>query len=868
MSPIRLPTRLQHKLLAPFLGAMLVFALGLHFIWLPARLADVQAEFLLNQTSRLAVMKPALTGMLLSTDLVQVHTLLAQTAQDIPQWVDIQLEDAHGRRLYPVEELRSIDTQEVIWLETALSYQNVPLGRLRVAIDPAEAIRSEIHRIWILERVVLAIALVTTGFFLWLQNFLLVRPLQQLALAATRMADNDFSVALPTLREDEMGQLIRAFDTMRKHRQTAETALLEATQRSQAAQAQAESTKNLLHEAISHVALGFTVYDAQDRLVLCNEAYRAIYETSRDLLVPGATFEDIVRQGAMRGQYPAAQGRIEEWVRERVQLHQSANGDIIEQQLDDGRWLMITEFRTPSGYIAGNRVDITVLKQTVRALAESEQRWELAVSGANDGIWDWNPQTNDVFFSERWKSMLGYRGDEIGNRVDEWTSRVHPDDLEHTMEELQRHLRGETDFYQCEHRLRRKDGSYIWILDRGRALIDANGKAVRVSGSHSDVTERRAVEEREREHAGQLKAIFALSPDGFVSFDQERQVKYASPAFMQMTGLSESSVVGLDEGAFSEQLVRLCKAPSLFPGMPTLRTTSSQGAIEGNPPEGMDSPSTKNAFELQASQRVIQVQLRLSNADTVSQILYFRDITHQVEVDRMKSEFLSTAAHELRTPMSSIFGFSELLLSCEFAEDERREYLQIIHRQTGLMVTILNELLDLARIEARRGKDFNLADIELHELAREVIENYKTPENRLAPRQHGDARACWVRADRGKLAQAIGNVLSNAYKYSAPGGEVSIELVAAHSPERDGFVGLSIVDQGIGMTPDQQKRIFERFYRADASGKVPGTGLGMSIVKEIIDLHRGQIDVQSKFGSGTAVTMWIPSAQPPTTALQ
>ena len=862
MSRTKLFTRLQHKLLAPFLGAMLVFALGLHFIWLPARLAEVREDFRSSQEGMLKVMKPALTGMLLSDDLVQVHALLAQTAREIPQWVDIELKDVHNRRLYPLEASAPASASGAIWLEVELNYRNLALGHLRIAIDPADAASAEMHRIWLLEGVLLAIVLITTGFFLWLQNLLLVRPLRQLSLAAGRMAEDDFSVALPLRREDEMGQLIRAFDAMRNQRKTTELALLEATQHSQAAHAQAESVKNLLHEAISHVALGFTIYDQQDRLVLCNEAYRTIYETSRDLMVPGATFEDIVRQGAQRGQYPAAQGDIDAWVRARVQQHQSANGEIIEQQLDDGRWLMITEFRTPSGYIAGNRVDITVLKQTARALAESEQRWELAVSGANDGIWDWNPQTNDVFFSERWKSMLGYRGDEIGNRVDEWISRMHPDDLEHTMEELQRHLRGETDFYQCEHRLRCKDGSYIWILDRGRALIDANGKAVRMSGSHSDVTERRAVDEREREHAGQLNAIFALSPDGFVSFDRERQVKYASPAFMEMTGLSESSVVGLDEVAFSEQLVRLCKAPSLFPGMSALRTTSSQGAVQGNPPDGMDSPSTKNAFELRASQRVIQVQLRLSSADTVSQILYFRDVTHQVEVDRMKSEFLSTAAHELRTPMSSIFGFSELLLSFDFPENERLEYLNIIHRQTGLMVTILNELLDLARIEARRGKDFQIADIELHELTHEVIENYKTPENRAVPQHQGNVGACWIRGDRGKLAQAIGNVLSNAYKYSPEGGDVTVQLVEAHNHEHAGFVGLRIIDDGIGMTPEQQACIFERFYRADASGKIPGTGLGMSIVKEIIELHGGQIDVQSRFGTGTVVTMWIPSAQP------
>jgi PAS domain S-box-containing protein len=129
---------------------------------------------------------------------------------------------------------------------------------------------------------------------------------------------------------------------------------------------QAEFTANkasrLLDEAIRSVPEGFTIYDEDDRLVLCNEAYLNIYSTSRDLIVPGATFEDIVRQGAERGQYLAALGRIEDWVRERVAKHQSADGTLLEQQLDDGRWLLIIEYRTPSGFIVGNRIDITARK--------------------------------------------------------------------------------------------------------------------------------------------------------------------------------------------------------------------------------------------------------------------------------------------------------------------------------------------------------------------------------------------------------------------------------------------------------------------------------------------------------------------------
>jgi nitrogen fixation negative regulator NifL len=123
----------------------------------------------------------------------------------------------------------------------------------------------------------------------------------------------------------------------------------------------------LLEESISSLDEGFTIFDENDRLVMCNEAYRSIYQTSRDLIVPGASFEEMVRKGAERGQYKEALGRIDEWVKERVRRHQSADGTPMEQILDDGRCLLIVEYRTPSGFIVGNRIDITE-----RKLAEAE----------------------------------------------------------------------------------------------------------------------------------------------------------------------------------------------------------------------------------------------------------------------------------------------------------------------------------------------------------------------------------------------------------------------------------------------------------------------------------------------------------------
>ena len=204
----------------------------------------------------------------------------------------------------------------------------------------------------------------------------------------------------------------------------------------------------------------------------------------------------------------------------------------------------------------------------------------------------------------------------------------------------------------------------------------------------------------------QLDAIFSLSPDGFVSFDHDRHVKYISPTFIRMTGLTEVDVLGLSEYDFSQRLALLCVQHSRFPGMAELRSAQSgSAAASANAGESGHRQFIEMAG---AGKRVLEVGIRVSDSGKVSQILYLRDVTHETEVDRMKSEFLSTAAHELRTPMASIFGYSELMLAEDFPKEERHEFLGIIYRQSELMIAIINELLDLVRIEERRVKKYNI----------------------------------------------------------------------------------------------------------------------------------------------------------------
>ena len=138
---------------------------------------------------------------------------------------------------------------------------------------------------------------------------------------------------------------------------------------------------DMLLEAVESVSEGFVIYDQNDCFITCNEAYRQLYKTSADLFVKGNSFSNIIRTGVERGQYSAAAGNEEEWVAERVRLHQNPDGGILQQRLDNGTWLQIIEHKTKSGYIVGNRVDITALKRGEAELRKVQESLEEQVLG-------------------------------------------------------------------------------------------------------------------------------------------------------------------------------------------------------------------------------------------------------------------------------------------------------------------------------------------------------------------------------------------------------------------------------------------------------------------------------------------------------
>ncbi|MDK2122784.1 PAS domain S-box protein [Parachitinimonas caeni] len=339
----------------------------------------------------------------------------------------------------------------------------------------------------------------------------------------------------------------------------------------------------------------------------------------------------------------------------------------------------------------------------------------------------------------------------------------------------------------------------------------------------------------------ELSAIFTLSPDGFVACNERDEWTYANPAFHRITGLERKD--GASRNDLEAGLRSLCHQAANYASLATLL------------PEGNDELELAIP-ELCVVQRSVRT-MQHSDGSNAGFVLYLRDVTREREVERMKSEFLSTAAHELRTPMASIFGFSQLLLVRKYDEARQRELLERIHRQSGLLSQMVNELLDLARIEARAGTDFAWSEVSLADVVRTTVDNFLPDGNARPTLVDYPSQPIRVRVDEEKFSRALTNVIANAHKYSPDGGEVRINFIAQQDDGQRPLVGIEVRDQGIGMTPEQLSRICERFYRANPAGPIPGTGLGMSLVKEIMGLLGGSLALASTPGQGTTVTLWL-----------
>ncbi|MFC0188641.1 ATP-binding protein [Fictibacillus aquaticus] len=279
-----------------------------------------------------------------------------------------------------------------------------------------------------------------------------------------------------------------------------------------------------------------------------------------------------------------------------------------------------------------------------------------------------------------------------------------------------------------------------------------------------------------------------------------------------------------------------------------------------NAVHGKNNEGSSFIFEVNSKDtKIIQIysEYLASNEEQRGTVLVYRDITKQYEVDRMKSEFVTTVSHELRTPLSSVLGFTELMLTRELKPERQKKYLTTIHQEAYRLTALINDFLDVQKMESGRltyDKKYHtivpiiedVIDIQRVNAARHTFSiNLKT--DRLT-----------IYGDRDKLSQIFMNLISNAVKYSPEGGNIIVNI---YDDEKHLFV--DIEDEGLGIPNEAISSLFEKFYRVDNSDrrKIGGTGLGLAIVMEIVKSHNGSISVQSLLGKGSTFTVAFPTVE-------
>lgn len=612
---------------------------------------------------------------------------------------------------------------------------------------------------------------------------------------------------------------------------------------------EAMAARERLLTAVEAMPDAFAMFDAEDRLTLCNRRYRELYALSGAAIAPGATFEEILRAGLAAGQHPEAAGREEAWLKARLAMHRAEFCEV-EERLADGRWIRVIERAAPDGGKVGMCVDVTRARQ-------SEHRLASILRGSNAGAWAWNVATGEVIVDERWASMLGWTVEDLAPfSMDTWSARVHPDDIGRASACLEAHVRGETETYECEVRMRHRDGRWVWIMDRGRLTSrTADGQPEWCYGVHLDITQLKLAEARLAESRRQMRAVVDALPDGVVIVDvASRRIVDFNPA--------APATLGCDAGWLQGRLLdEICGNPDAPPMAHRLAAalSDSPSAFETvlRRRDGRTFPAEVRAVALSQGPGARLLTVMRDISDQRRQTEDLRDARDQAEAaNAAKSRFLAAMSHEIRTPMNGVLGMAEALE--RRLDDEDLKRLAGAIRSSGeTLLTILNDILDFSKIEAGR-LELERAPFSLVELAQriEAAHGFAAAQKgvRLTVTAAPDAGRRRI-GDAVRVLQIMHNLVGNAVKFTASG---VVEMTIDAPVRRP--VRIRVSDSGVGMSPEQLNRLFEPFMQAEASTtrRFGGTGLGMSIVKSLTGLMGGTVAVESREGEGTTVEVFLP----------
>ena len=486
------------------------------------------------------------------------------------------------------------------------------------------------------------------------------------------------------------------------------------------------------------------------------------------------------------------------------------------------------------------------------AVAKSEERLNAVMHVTREAIWDWHVPSGHMVHNRQWYDMLGLQEGEIADTLDAFAALIHPDEKPLVMQRMDALLHGERDSYQSEHRMVGKLDT-IWVQDRGGVVErDEQGHPVRVVGSFGDITGRRRTEAELRQSHDEWQRTFDAMEDLVFITDDQHNVLRINKATSTVLGITEDQAKSIPCYAL------VCghdKPPENCPHRQTMKDHGTHRLdirVErlGQHFQVTTSPILDAEGNCMATVHVAH--------DISERIRYEHELEEARRVadaaNRAKSEFLSNMSHEILTPMNGVLGMAQLLVMPEIQDDKRIQYAQTILHSGRTLQSLLNDILDLSKVEAGKLKLESIAfavDTLIGDKCALFAESANAKGLQLDSTWHGPAGACYL-GDPHRLRQMLSNLVSNAIKFTDH-GLVHIVVSEIERQSQHAVLEFSVSDSGIGITPQQQALLFLPFSQADSSTtrQFGGSGLGLSIVARLAQLMEGEVGIESQPGHGS-----------------
>jgi PAS domain S-box-containing protein len=509
----------------------------------------------------------------------------------------------------------------------------------------------------------------------------------------------------------------------------------------------------------------------------------------------------------------------------------------------------------------GGRLAVEELAdQAPSEVQQATGRLRLAFEAAKMGYWEWRIKPDKMIWGGQTERVFGLEPGEFKGTLEAFLELVHPEDQAWVAEDIKRSLEGATD-YQAEFRTIRPDGQTRWIASRGHTFFDETGQAVLMSGMMRDVTERVEAEAALRESEQLNQTVLDSLPQHIAVLDRAGRIVAVNRAWASFARANSNSCSILSAGVGVNYLEVCQQATDEFPVAAAQVCTGIEAVLQDSGQSyeieyACHSPNEQHWFLMQVTplsrERGGAVVSHLDITDRIkgeterAQLLGESQAAREAAeaANRAKDEFIAQITHDLRSPLNAILGWTKVLLNKKVGDETRTEALQTIVESAEKQKHLIEDLLDISRIVSGKLR-LEVQPVSLEAVIHSAMEIMKPAceAKQIDCSFESATDADDITGDPARLEQVIWNLISNAVKFTPNGGQVKIKLERA-----DPHMRITIADTGRGLRKEHLPYLFKRYWQLDdAEGRRQGgLGLGLSLVKHIVELHGGTVDAESE----------------------